>query len=63
MNIKTFEELRDYLWEERQGLLEILHERLEELTEFQRGSYHGEINAYSDVLSTLRSILKYGEVE
>lgn len=61
--IKTFEELRTHIWEERQHWLERIAESLEESTEFNRGSWTGLIMAYDDVLSTLRTSLKYGEPE
>lgn len=59
--IKNFEDLREHIWEERYGSMESLANSIEELTEFQRGSYHGEIMAYENLLSVLRDILKYGE--
>jgi hypothetical protein len=60
-NIKTFEELREWVWSEKQDLSELLIDRLEELTEFQRGSYCGEINGYQIVLDELRCIIKYSD--
>jgi hypothetical protein len=59
--IKTFEDFRSYLQDERYDALESLADRIEELTEFQRGSYHGEIATYDNMLGLLRDILKYGE--
>ncbi len=53
------EKLRDNLCEEKQSLMEILVERLEELSDFELGRYQGEIAAYDDVLQMLRNILKY----
>lgn len=59
--IKDFQSLREHVNEERLDTLESLGQRIEELTEFQRGSYHGELMAYDNMLSLLRDILKYGE--
>lgn len=61
--IKTFEELRTRIWEERQYMLEHIAENLEESTEFMRGQWSGEIVAYDCMLDTLRNSLKYGEPE
>lgn len=61
--IKTFEELRSHIWDLRQQSLECMVERLEESTEFNRGGWRGYINAYDDILSILRTSLKYGEPE
>lgn len=60
---KNFEQLREFLWEERLSILETLNERLEELTAFQQGRYNGEIMAYDEILGILRNVLKYGDVE
>lgn len=62
MIIKTFDELRNHIRDMREDTLELLNDSLEESTEFQRGSYHGEIYGYDEVLEILRSILKHGEV-
>lgn len=61
-HIETFEELRDHLLEEKYFVSDSLLENLEELTEFQRGRYRGELDAYQDIIDTLRNILKYGVV-
>lgn len=62
-SIKTFEELRDYLWEERQDLAESLIDTLDETTEFDRGNFHGQYIAYSSFIRLLRDILKYGDAD
>lgn len=54
------ESLRMKLAEEKHSVMEILVERLEELSDFELGRYQGEIAAYDDVLMTLRNIQKYG---
>jgi hypothetical protein len=59
--IKTFEELRSHIWDERQGILEHIAENMEESTAFTRGKWSGHILAYEDILSVLRNSLKYGE--
>ncbi len=59
--IRTFEDLRNHVYDEKINALECLSERLEELTEFQRGSYHGEVMTYDNLLHLLQNILKYGE--
>lgn len=62
-SIKNFEELREHLWEERQYLQEELMDRLDELSEFERGRFQGEYKALDGVIGTLRNILKYGVEE
>lgn len=59
-SIKNFEELREHILEERQAVLEDLMERVDDLTEFERGRYQGCYRALDDVIGTLRDILKYG---
>lgn len=61
--IKTFEQLSSHIWDERQHWLETIPERLEESTEFNRGTWLGILMAYDEVLSVLRTSLKYGEPE
>lgn len=61
--VKNFEELRDYLLEEKHNLLEDLADRLEELSEFQRGRFQGEIRGIEAVMYILRNALKYGDIE
>lgn len=61
--IKTFEELRDYLWEEKNTTMEMLTDRLSELSRFDQGRFVGEIQGYQNVLDILRNSLKYGDVE
>lgn len=60
-HIKTFEQLREHIWQERQDCIEILIDRLGEIEEFDIGRWRGEIDAYGNMLDTLRNILKYGE--
>ena len=59
--IKTFEQLRSHIWEQRQCELDNIIDWLEGSTEYTRGRLEGMIMAYDDVLSTLRTSLKYGE--
>ncbi len=61
--IKTFEELRSHIWDERQHMLELIAESLEESSEFARGRWAGYICGYDEILSVLRTSLKYGEPE
>ncbi len=61
--IKTFEELRDVIAEEKHCTLEVLADRLGELSRFEQGRYAGEIMGYQFVLDILRNSLKYGDVE
>lgn len=61
--LKTFEELRDYLYEEKQHACERLVENLEELTPFQLGRIQGAIGAWDEILNVLRNTMKYGDVE
>ena len=39
--IKTFEELRDHIWEEKSANMEMLAERLGELSRFDQGRFVG----------------------
>ena len=61
--VKTLEELRDVIAEEKHCTLELLAERLSELNRFEQGRYAGEIMGYQWVLDVLRNSLKYGDVE
>jgi hypothetical protein len=61
--IKTFEELRDYLWEEKTATLEMLADRLPELSRFEQGRFVGQIQGFQEVMDVLRNSLKYGDVE
>jgi len=61
--IKTFEELRDHLWEERAYLRDKLMDRLEDITEFERGTYYGRDTELSSMIELLRNSMKYGDVE
>lgn len=61
--IKTFEQLRSHIWDERQFVLGHMADCLKESTEFERGKWSGEIDAYNCVLDLLRTSLKYGEPE
>lgn len=61
--IKTFEELRDVIIEEKHCTLEMLADRLGELSRYEQGCYAGEIMGYQWVLDILRNSLKYGDVE
>lgn len=60
-DIKNFEELRSYLYDERYHCYEYLVDCLEELNEFQRGREVGYIHALESVMEMLRHQLKYGE--
>lgn len=60
-DIKTFQQLREYIWEEKQSSIECFIERVSELNEFETGRWKGEIDAYDQVLHLLRNIDKYGE--
>lgn len=60
-DIKNFEQLRDYLWEDKQSCYEDLVENLEEWSEFQRGRAVGYIHGIQEVMDILRHHLKYGE--
>jgi hypothetical protein len=61
--IKTFEELRSHIWDQRQYELENIIDWLEGSTEYTRGRLEGMIMTYDAILSTLRTSLKYGEPE
>lgn len=61
--IKTFEELREHLWEARQDTMECLVDRLEDLTPFEQGKYIGQAACYYKVMDILRNSMKYGDVE
>lgn len=63
MIIKTFEELREHLWQAKQDTMEFLVDRLGELTPFEQGRYAGEIRGYDEVINVLRDSMKYGDVE
>jgi hypothetical protein len=62
-HIKTFEQLREVIWEEKQGISEVLIDRLEELSDFELGMYKGQIMEMDHVLELLRKIIKYGDSE
>lgn len=59
--IRTFEQLREYIWEEKQSSADCLIDRIEELNTFEQGRWKGEIDAYDNLLQVLRNILEYGE--
>ncbi len=62
---KNFEELREYFWQERADAVDCMLDKMtdEPLTEYQMGTYKGEIAAYDSMLQVLRNIIKYGENE
>ena len=59
----NFEQLREYLYDECEFLVERLIDSYEDLTEFDKASYIGQIRAYNDILSEIRQSLKHDEVE
>jgi len=63
MIIKTFEELREYLWQAKHDTMECLVDRLGELTPFEQGRYAGKIYGYDEAMDILRNSIKYGDVE
>lgn len=62
-NIKTFEDLRDDLREEKQCLQEYLADEYVEMEEESRLIVVGQIRALSSILEQLRGIIKWGDVE
>lgn len=61
---KTFEELREYMWEERSSALDCMIDRMdEELAPYELGKYRGEIAAYDNILLVLKNCIKYGDIE
>lgn len=60
-SIRTFEELREYIWQEKQDAADCLLDRMEELSRFQIARWKGEIDGYDNILMVLRNILKHGE--
>lgn len=62
-NIKTFEDLRDDLCEEKQCLQEYLADEYVEMEEESRLIIVGQIRALSSILEQLRGIIKWGDVE
>ena len=61
--IKTFEELRSHILEDKHDMMEHSINELEESTEFSRGRVVGYIWALNNILAELRASLKYGEPE
>lgn len=61
--IKTFDELREHLWQEKNDTMEMLTDRLSELSRFEQGRLVGEIHGYQNVMDILRNSMKYGDVE
>jgi hypothetical protein len=60
-SIRTFEELRAYIWQEKQDAADMLLDRMEECSRFQIARWKGEIDGYNNILDVLRNILKHGE--
>ena len=62
---KTFEEFREYLWQERADTVDFMLDKMAEvpLSDYQMGAYKGEIMAYDSILMVLRGIIKYGDEE
>ncbi len=58
---KNFEELQEYIWDEKQISMENAINKLPDSNEFQRGAYYGELYAYQNILDVLRNVLKYGD--
>ncbi len=61
--IKTFEQLRDYVYEQKDNVYYGLYNHLEESDRFQLGVYYGMISAYEDIHETIWQSIKHGEVE
>lgn len=62
-NIKTFEELREWVYREKEDCLEAFIDDCPDMDNFTRGRYYGEIQGYNNLMECLRSILKYGDVD
>jgi len=60
--IKTFQELSDYLWQEKTDLMELCFENLQNLSDFDRGEYKGQAIAFDEILQLLRHSIKYEEL-
>lgn len=61
--VTTFEELREYILDEKRWLLELLSEQLEEISPFQLGRCQGKILALNNILEVLRNSMKHGDME
>lgn len=61
MNIKTFENLREYILGEKAHTMDCFIDKLDELNEFEQGMFKGEIITYDNILNLLHGIIKYGD--
>ena len=57
--IKTFEDLREFIWEAKQDAHEALIEQMFELPPHGLGAFKGEIECYDSLLDVLREIIKH----
>ena len=61
---KTFDELREQVWEEKRDTIEMFVDRIDDETTMQDvHRFKGEIMAFDSVLQMLRNIIKYGDCD
>lgn len=61
MNIRSLEELEDYIFDRKSYETENLIDNCEEATPFRLGVSYGAITAYEGLLSELRYFMKHTE--
>jgi hypothetical protein len=62
-HIKTFEDLRDDLWEEHRDLQSYLFDAYTELDDEDRLIIVGRVRAIGSIIEQIRSIIKWSDVE
>ncbi len=62
-HIDDLDKLREHVVDERDHCSEYLIDMMEEFNSFNRGRYKGQIEAYDEILSIIRNIMKHGNVE
>lgn len=62
-DFKTFEELSTILHDEKFDAMEHIVENIEHLSEFERGYWRGQYDAYDNMYHDVRQKLKHGVIE
>lgn len=60
MQYKNFEQLAEWLYEEKYREMEVLLDNLEDMSEFDRGYYKGKITIYDELMHDIRRGIKHG---
>ena len=61
--MKTFQELRDYIYECKRSEMETMCQQAGEYSQFQLGQCSGAVLAYNELDQILRNAIKYEGVE